>query len=501
MMFQISSNAAPTAPRNLEAIKAENNSVLLRWLRPLEVNGQSMTYQLWYNEKSINLNTNDTMMNETITFELVDLDSFTNYTVTVIACTSDCSPAGESIVVQTKVGKSSVMMQPTLDTFDNEQRMTLSWKPPQKRAGNLDYYQLKLVSSSSISISAPQIYQIDGRYNSCIIERLTCDRGKMDFYIRSVNIDRPMELSMSETSLNGTISCFSFQENRNENSSKRFFSEWSQPRIYYCRSHYSLIMAGTIFILSIVILIVIYVLIRLYREYLKMKDIHIVWPKGLDPNEPSLAQLNREDSFEGIKDLDLIKTHQHLTDIEEESIEDLQADNKNYENEKITERISSHSEQDESSRKSEVFLPFICDPKTNQIHYQMPKITSPKSESVPSTPSSPASPTNNYTKFITYDPHVDQVTGYMKMYAPQRSRADSNTSTEGYLDMSGKSPPPTIRHPNESDYLMNDIKVFIEDSELKNNGYIGKRVSLSDSKKRQPIINANGYVGLQTNRN
>lgn len=448
-----------------------------------------MTYQLWYNDQKININDNNTM-NETFAFKLVQLESFSNYTITIVACTSGCSESSDSLTLRTAMSEPSAMDRPTLKKIDDEKKIVISWKPPQLLGGNLDYYQLMLVMSNAQGIATEKVYRLNGQVKSCIIEGFKCEDETVNFFIRSVNVE---QVDFVENFINHTVSCFAINEPIHKGADRELYGVWSQPLTFYCLNGYSMALLGLIIAMTIFLVIFVYMFIRLFQKYQKMKDIHTVWPNGFDPSTPIPSEL--KDSSTGTKDLDLIKDHV-LTDIEEE--------------EEFTERekfvpdskpevvvISQHSnDQMLESAKSEIFLPFICNPKTNEIFYEMPK-KSVRVEKAKSAPTTPQKIANAYSEFCK-DPSVDLSTGYMKMSTPPRVLADITKSVEGYLDMSGKSPPTEKSESKESDYLMHGIKSFIQESES-NSGYIGKRASfLMDPCKKHPatIINVNGYVGL-----
>ena len=52
----------------------------------------------------IHIDNNETM-NDTFHYRINDLESFTNYTITVVACTRNCSPSSGSVFQRTRIGK------------------------------------------------------------------------------------------------------------------------------------------------------------------------------------------------------------------------------------------------------------------------------------------------------------------------------------------------------------------------------------------------------------
>ena len=385
-------------------------------------------------------------MNETFNYELDGLEAFTNYTVTVVACTSFCSNLNENLKITTTIGEPGVMFQPRMESLEDNS-VLISWDVPKVIGGNLEFFQFR----ASKHDGNARIYRINGKARSCVIKSLNCDSEKIDFSIRSVNVG-PTTAETMETTVEG---CFEFREPIEGEVSGHFYGEWSEPVVFYCQFRLASMMAS-VFILLIFLVVFSYLMVRMYQKIKDMKDIHIVWPKGLDPESPV-----KSDICEAVKDLDLIKNHV-LTDIEEE------------------EEIEKFIEKPESV-KSELFLPFICNPKTNEVFYTMPTIPT---ERVNMTPKS------NQTM------QLNSPTDYMKMYAPAGSSPVSPVA--GYLDMSGGRSPVTPKKSPSTDYHDNDVKMFIKDKEMHNNGYIGKRASIiCEAKKTPVVVNANGYVGLQ----
>lgn len=93
----------PSPPINLEALEVTNNSIVISWNRPLEINGPSLDYQVWFNDKMVNIDTGNTVENSTA-LRLENLASFTNYTISVLACTNNCSVAGNTLEMRTSIG-------------------------------------------------------------------------------------------------------------------------------------------------------------------------------------------------------------------------------------------------------------------------------------------------------------------------------------------------------------------------------------------------------------
>lgn len=432
------------------------------------MNGESITYQLWYNDHMININNDNNTMNEVYFFKLELLKSFTNYTITVVACTSDCSESSDSLVIRTAISAPGIMLQPKLVSV-SKQRMLVSWNMPEKLGGNLDYFQLK--HESSDIVERTKVYRINGQVRACFIEGLNCEH-EISLFIRGVNVEE----NESVISVNQTVNCFAFLEQNEYEAFGRFYGFWSQPVLYSCLNKSSTIMIAMVMGSLIVMVATAFFALKVYHKIMLMKDIHIVWPKGLDPDVATPSP--SKDSHDLHNDLDLIRDHAH-TDIEVEHEEQEKLIKANIILEKVeNERLRSEEQLAGIPKNTEQLK--VAAAEDNMI-------SSPKSILV----------SNNKT---FNDVLVDPKSGYMKMRPPINLPLSGSSSPEGYLDMSGKTPSPVKKEmPRDNGYTLNDIKMFIRESELTNNGYIGKRSSLlSDpSKKNQSVVNSNGYV-LQT---
>lgn len=443
-----------------------------------------MTYQLWYNDHRTNINDNNTM-NETFAYTLENLESFTNYTITVVACTSDCSYSSESLTVRTAIGKPSELLQPKLNNpADGE--IILSWDTPLIVGGNLDYFQLKMIHSKDYERADVKVFRISGKASSCFIKGFICEKTNVLFVLRGVNVEHEETSLLQEIESNQTVNCLEIYEPIEGEVTGHFYGEWSQPIIHFCRARISMVMIASVIVMAISMMTSVYLFFRLYQRYKEMKDIHIVWPKGLDPNDLSPQALNR-DLYEAVRDLDLVKGHV-LSDIEEEETSErekfIQVDQ--------PEAIAMNKCQRENSKSDS--LPFIVNVNTNELFYQVPKLTSV--EKSKSAPTSPERNPNDYIKNFN-DSHVDERTGYTKMYVPQKSGIESS-SVDGYLDMTGKNPSPVKTPTIANGYTNNEVKLFIRDSQKNNNGYIGKRTSVLIDPQLKCVSNINnGYIGIQ----
>lgn len=430
------------------------------WRRPREINGPSLTYQLWCNEMSFHIDNNETM-NEYFYYTLKNLESYTSYSIRVIAQTRNSSDPSERLVIKTNVGLPGRVGEPTVLDLRNG-TLKLYWNPPAHLGGYLDFYQLNVSINRDVnSYRNYSLYRINGGKTSCLANFGEGGNYEIYFYIRAVNIN-PNEVTSQI--IGESINCFAFQEKKLIDEIY-FYGEWSPPNVHI--SNYSslfklLSSSSTALVVTFCFALSLlsffsYCIMRFYKIVQKIKDIKAIYPEGLNPNEPPLINV-RDVTLENIKDVDLLRNHA-LSDIEEEDMshETIEKDCED----KVKSIIRENQSNDDSVCNS--FL-----------------IINNKPISLPTSPiKGPL-----LWRVNTID------NSYVKMHKPRVDKNNCNlNSPVGYLDMSGKSPTKTI-----SDYTSNEIKNLIENSR-QNDGYIDRK---SIQKRPFPINpNSNGYIAFR----
>lgn len=127
--------AAPTPPLHLEVVNISNSSISLKWQPPSKMNGYLKNYYVYYNEKVENSTTNEII--------LKNLMSYTNYTISVQACTINCSNRSGAQTVTTKMWIPGKIKPPTI-SFQNDSYITVKWERPNPARGEINYYQVKI---------------------------------------------------------------------------------------------------------------------------------------------------------------------------------------------------------------------------------------------------------------------------------------------------------------------------------------------------------------------
>lgn len=123
------------APRNVVISNVTNSTMRVEWREPLAMNGVLRYYIVHYNDRS-------KKVEEKQYVELTDLLAFTNYTVTVEACTVDCSDQSEKVYALTEIGVPEKLALPTV-RFVNSSQVKVSWIQPSHPGGMLEYYQIR----------------------------------------------------------------------------------------------------------------------------------------------------------------------------------------------------------------------------------------------------------------------------------------------------------------------------------------------------------------------
>ncbi|XP_063237543.1 cytokine receptor [Bacillus rossius redtenbacheri] len=141
--FVTTTESAPQPVENLSVSKITNVSVLVSWAPPAIQNGIIKRYEISYNghSKTVYPPANETTLD--------GLTPFTNYSVSVTACTVNCSFV-VSVPVQTRIGSPGRMEAPKV-SITNTSQARVSWEPPLLPGGQLDKYTLRLASENDAS--------------------------------------------------------------------------------------------------------------------------------------------------------------------------------------------------------------------------------------------------------------------------------------------------------------------------------------------------------------
>lgn len=435
------------------------------WRRPSEINGPSLTYQLWCNEKSFHIDSNETR-NEYFNYTLSDLESFTTYSIRVIAQTRNNSEPSERLVIRTKVGLPGRVDQPTLQDMKNGS-LKLEWNAPNHLGGHLDFYQLNVsIHKDNKIFQNYPLYRVNGNKTSCLINFNENDNHEVYFYVRAVNINA--NKLTQPTVARESIYCFEFGET-NVIDEFYYFGEWSPSIVHLSfytdllKSLYSSAIALVVTLCFALSLLLVFscCVWRFYQKIQKMKDIKAIYPEGLNPHQPPTINTDA-DILVSLRGVDLLNT---LTDIEEEG-----------------EGVSHEFIENGCEDKKEVVEPFM---KISQFSDEGVcnsfLIINNKPLSLPSSPTVQG-------LLLWQSKSIDN--SYIKMHKPRLNNGNDNKMPPvGYLDMSGKSPTHT-----SAAYTSVEVKKLLENSK-QNNGYIDRK---SIHAEPFPIsVNSNGYIAFK----
>lgn len=405
------------------------------------------------------IDNNQTTLN-TVEYTLENLNPYTKYTITIVACTSKCSQSSKSLTLTTKIGKPSrISSISAKDDFENGNlSVNLTWSKPFYPGGPLDFYVLTI----SVSFrSMEMLYRIHPNINSCIITALNCDEKEFFFSIRAANKNHNISL-IKGSEIVESKNCFA---NEWEKIDERYFYGDPSPLenvMNPCAFKYniSLFLASSptasfifLFLLLILITFLCNFSYNIYSKLTDMREIQILLPNGLDPDVITKSNF----TFPSC-DIDLDESCGNLENIKEESFNELEL----YENDnKTKEEVPKDIDEQKDKNQLEYLTPLIS--KSQTLNRFNKKKTIDKKKSSFSVPTSPAK------QGIPLD--------YLKMYSPNKAQKNlSNSYIAGYLDMSGKT----------TNLDKKDINLFIQNSQL-NNGYI----------QRNSINNSSGYVGFR----
>lgn len=443
-----------------------------------------MTYQLWVNGRRIYIHSDDSM-NETFTYNLnTNLEHFTNYTITVHACNSECSQPSESLSVKTKMGNPGRMLQPIIEK--SNEKLIVTWRAPYRAINAHSYYQMRVETLGRLNT-----YRILGDADSCVINLQDCIDDKIEVSLRTINLDADLE---TELRWKHSDKCYANLDIIDIEAIDSFHAGfWSPTMAYYCNSTEWYIIDLLVIAVLVMAFVTAYLVFRWYKCYQQMKDIHVTWPKGFDPELFMSASHSITSKQEKVTSeicefwrADSIIKHE-LSDVEE-NVEESDGEFESQIDDKFN--LSNVQKQLNNAKplRDEFLQPFIVNPITNEMSFLLPKQMNRESAWLE----------------ITKDTHVDDA-GYMRMKHPIIIKPKIDPLNEGYLDMTGKS-----AADNSESLDSEDLEEFLRDSENNNDGYIGKQrsrfiESLRRSKQfnekekkaaQNCSVNANGYVGV-----
>lgn len=305
--------AAPTPPVNLTVLNITNSSATLVWEKPVVENGVLTKYVVWLNNNERNV---ESEHGSKIIYQLMDLDSFTNYTVVVLAFTVDKSEPSNRITFQTDIGMPSIIEGVTFN-----QSESVTWNQPKIPAGRLQYYELQ------VEVKAADFNRVvKVPTNRCTLRqniREIQGRGTYLIRVRAVNVRHsphandetrrkygndyghqivPRDVGQGYWPMQPEPICEEqldddlrrYLDRRTDEFRTELMGEWSSPLTYVDRGN-----ENSLYVLIFLVVfatVFVYASFFIYNKYKGMGKIDIVLPNGVeDPNERKQKSLTTDD--------------------------------------------------------------------------------------------------------------------------------------------------------------------------------------------------------------
>lgn len=180
--------ATPSSPRNLDYSEVKNNSVLLHWDAPENLNGVLKNYEVAYNSSRRDFYVGG---KGNVTLLLDHLESYQTYEIVVSACSNccNCSVPSNTIKIRTAIGTPGPVFL-LASNNDLEKKVNFTWSPPAKKAGLLDFYEVQIIDSATNTTHLRRTRNL-----GCILDvtPATIDSSfvkeqKWEVYVRAVNV-------------------------------------------------------------------------------------------------------------------------------------------------------------------------------------------------------------------------------------------------------------------------------------------------------------------------
>ncbi|XP_055592793.1 cytokine receptor [Uranotaenia lowii] len=188
-LFNTTLEAAPSPPRDLVCKEIRNDSIILQWKPPLQINGGKMNYEIWYNHLHTKVYTEN--YTNDMTYTLWNLEPYTSYKILVLAYTISYSNKSNTIDVITEIGTPGQMQQP--ESMDqNGTKLAIVWQQPERKAGCIEYYELKtkMIAQNEETVTINKVLG-----TRCYLKQTICQLAadnnrtdKYEFSVRAVNI-------------------------------------------------------------------------------------------------------------------------------------------------------------------------------------------------------------------------------------------------------------------------------------------------------------------------
>lgn len=260
-LYNVTLEAAPTPPTNVSIINITNTTITITWNPPEERNGVITKYEVHYDGK-VQTKDNDNRVKQELV--LRNLTSYYNYSISVAACTFACSDKSPPLTAETKVGQPGMTNCPHVQHL-NQSVLEISWDPPARPSGLLDYYEVMIVPGGDNS--STQVLRTENNSLVTRIEGCSESNQPYSFSVRAVNVDP-------------------------SNSTKTFKGEWSKVQDGSCYTNdlpqYLKIL---IYVLMLALIVTVSCMIiclgkRIWLKCKDMRHVEVKLPHGIIPLPP-----------------------------------------------------------------------------------------------------------------------------------------------------------------------------------------------------------------------
>lgn len=230
--FVTTAESEPSSPKNVTVSHETNTSIILHWDAPEQLNGILTSYKVLNNKMPIIINPHNFTANK-MEYKLQNLLPFTEYNISMVACTANdslCSNRSNLITVKTKVGIPDKMDQP--DFIDINGTTLIKWKAPQTRSGPHQYYILTVKSKGSTIEKHVHIND-----TKCTLKESICSGESKTFIVRAVNIKESSLLSHNKIwSDRENLICEEPEMKENFIGADILYGPETEPRESFCRT-------------------------------------------------------------------------------------------------------------------------------------------------------------------------------------------------------------------------------------------------------------------------
>ncbi|XP_072753028.1 uncharacterized protein Dome isoform X2 [Anoplolepis gracilipes] len=274
-LYNTTLEAAPsTSPLNVKVTNVTNTTMFVTWQSPQAMNGVLRYYQVYYNDLV-------KKVEEWKNITLTGLLPYTEYAISVAACTVTCSEKSPIITQRTKIGIPGKVDMPKV-RFINSSQVIVTWNPPQHPAGpiKLAYYEIEATENQGYG-EIQNITKMEAQLS--VPDCKTNEERLYKFRVRVININSNNERLTGPWSEIGEGNCFN-----------NGLPQAGWVAIY---------VIGSISIVT-TFLCLVYVVNRYYLKYKYMRNIDVKLPPGLTSNtkllrkdgEPHIRQPSAESS-------------------------------------------------------------------------------------------------------------------------------------------------------------------------------------------------------------